>query len=124
VCSASASTGGSQRCARISEPSTFTSGAPSTVARKNQVSKRFGETSGVIQREIGTSASGARPSPASSWASRTAARRAAPTDPRRAAVRRVHLAARKDQGRSPSRGVRSSSSTRGAVAVADHHHGA
>ena len=66
----------SQRWPAISAPSTRTAASAGAIAAKNQVSKRFGAISGVIQREISTSPCGSRTSPASSAASRTAARRA------------------------------------------------
>ena len=47
--------GAIQRCATISEPHTTTSCEVSMAPTKNQVSKRCGEISGVIQREIATS---------------------------------------------------------------------
>jgi len=76
----SASAGVIQRCAWISPPSTRT-GVASARPRKNQVAKRLGMPSGVVQCEICASASGSSSSPASSRASRAAARRAAPGAP-------------------------------------------
>ena len=73
---ASASSGPNHCTASVSPPSAI-SLPPATGPAKNHVANRFGEISGVVQLERWTSVSGSTSTPASSLASRAAARRAA-----------------------------------------------